>query len=171
MLVKVGIIVIAPSDEDATDCVSALRGYMTKYDCSSADVNPIGSIDKAALKGFIEWAKVNFEIPCLEDFLTATPTAELEPVTEDYTQSDEADMGITYAELTAFGMTHLVLAACDIFLTKTGRLRKERKMGPLSMWQHLVHVWGKDRDKGPDDHNPSLTPAEIAEKVKFFFVK
>ncbi|KAM3492019.1 hypothetical protein MY3957_004677 [Beauveria namnaoensis] len=41
-------------------------------------------------------------MPCLEDFLTATPTAELEPVTAEYTQSDEADMGITYAELTAF---------------------------------------------------------------------
>ncbi|KAL6701431.1 glutamine-dependent NAD(+) synthetase [Trichoderma pleuroticola] len=119
----------------------ALRGYMTKYDCASADINPIGSIDKAALKGFIAWTQVKFDIPCLEDFLTATPTAELEPVTEDYTQSDEADMGITYAELTAFG-----------------RLRKERKMGPLSMWQHLVQ-------------NPSLEPAEIAEKVKFFFVK
>ncbi|KAK2608825.1 hypothetical protein QQS21_002682 [Conoideocrella luteorostrata] len=31
----------------------ALRGYMTKYDCSSADINPIGSVDKAALRGFI----------------------------------------------------------------------------------------------------------------------
>ena len=25
----------------------SLRGYMTKYDCSSADINPIGSIDKS----------------------------------------------------------------------------------------------------------------------------
>ncbi|KAI0967115.1 glutamine-dependent NAD synthetase [Xylaria arbuscula] len=132
----------------------ALRGYMTKYDCSSADINPIGSIDKAGLKGFITWAQVKFHLPCLEDFLTATPTAELEPVTEEHTQSDEIDMGMTYAELTAFG-----------------RLRKERKMGPLSMWQHLVHVWGKDRVKGPDDQNPSLEPAEIAKKVKFFFAK
>lgn len=46
-------------------------------------------------------------MPCLEDFLTATPTAELEPVTEDYVQSDEADMGMTYAELTEFGMCPL----------------------------------------------------------------
>ena len=76
---------------------------MTKYDCSSADINPIGSIDKAGLRGFIAWAQVEFGLPCLEGFLTATPTAELEPVTEDYTQSDEADMGLTYAELTAFG--------------------------------------------------------------------
>ncbi|TGJ85980.1 hypothetical protein E0Z10_g2773 [Xylaria hypoxylon] len=149
----------------------ALRGYMTKYDCSSADINPIGSIDKAGLRGFISWAQIEFELPCLEGFLTATPTAELEPVTEEYTQSDEVDMGITYAELTAFGMNAMILDAYEIFLIKIGRLRKERKMGPLSMWQHLVHAWGKDRDKAPDDQNPSLEPVEIAEKVKFFFVQ
>lgn len=104
-----------PNNENATDCVSALRGYMTKYDCSSADINPIGSIDKAALKDFIAWAQVEFDMPCLEDFLTATPTAELEPVTEEYTQSDEADMGLTYAELTAFGTNPVVLPACNTF--------------------------------------------------------
>ena len=42
-------------------------------------------------------------------------------------------------------------------------------MGPLSMFQHLVHVWGKDRIKQSDDQNPCLEPAEIAKKVKFFF--
>jgi len=33
----------------------SLRGYFTKYDCSSADLNPIGSISKNVdlfLKGF-----------------------------------------------------------------------------------------------------------------------
>ena len=29
-----------------------LRGYLTKYDCSSADLNPIGSISKTDLKSF-----------------------------------------------------------------------------------------------------------------------
>ncbi|CAG9997932.1 unnamed protein product [Clonostachys byssicola] len=132
----------------------ALRGYLTKYDCSSADINPIGSIDKADLKRFISWAQVHFEIPCLDDFVTATPTAELEPITEDYVQSDEADMGMTYAELNVFG-----------------RLRKERKMGPLSMFQHLVHVWGKDQQEGSEKQEVSLEPAEIAYKVKFFFAQ
>lgn len=27
-----------------------LRGYFTKYDCSSADINPIGSISKQDIK-------------------------------------------------------------------------------------------------------------------------
>ena len=31
----------------------ALRGYMTKYDCSSADINPIGGISKGDLKRFL----------------------------------------------------------------------------------------------------------------------
>lgn len=132
----------------------ALLGYLTKYDCSSADINPIGSIDKADLRRFLAWAQVEYDMPCLEEFLTAQPTAELEPVTEDYVQSDEADMGMTYDELTVFG-----------------RLRKDRKMGPLSMFQHLVHVWGEDREKAADDENPSLEPVEIARKVKLFFAK
>lgn len=76
---------------------------MTKYDCSSADINPIGSIDKADLKRFVTWAGKEFDIPCLSEFVHATPTAELEPFSDDYVQSDEADMGMSYAELTAFG--------------------------------------------------------------------
>lgn len=43
----------------------------------SADINPIGSIDKADLKRFIAWAEKNFGIECLHDFLVAVPTAEL----------------------------------------------------------------------------------------------
>lgn len=34
----------------------ALRGYMTKYDCSSADLNPIGSISKGDLRKLLHWA-------------------------------------------------------------------------------------------------------------------
>lgn len=81
----------------------ALRGYFTRYDCSSADINPIGSISKKDLKRFISWARTEFDLPILKDFLTATPTAELEPITKDYVQSDEADMGMTYDELSDFG--------------------------------------------------------------------
>lgn len=31
----------------------ALRGYYTKYDCSAADINPIGGICKEDLKKFL----------------------------------------------------------------------------------------------------------------------
>lgn len=130
----------------------SLRGYLTKYDCSSADINPIGSIDKADLKRFIAWAEKEFEIPCLHEFLTAIPTAELEPITSSYVQSDEADMGFTYAEISIMG-----------------RLRKVNRLGPFGMFQRLVHDWSADREAVPGDEAPFYTPDKVAYKVKSFF--
>lgn len=118
-----------------------LRGYLTKYDCSSADINPIGGISKTDLKAFIKWASINFDLPILDDFMNATPTAELEPITGDYVQSDEVDMGMTYDELSIFG-----------------RLRKVHKLGPWGMWERLVHDWS---DK--------MGPRKVYEKVRRFF--
>ena len=66
----------------------ALRGYFTKYDCSSADICPIGAISKRDLRAFIAWARTEFSLPVLSSFLTAVPTAELEPITSSYVQSD-----------------------------------------------------------------------------------
>ena len=54
----------------------------------------------------------------------APPTAELEPIREDYVQTDEADLGMTYDELSRFGT-----------------LRKVAKMGPVSVFRALVHEW------------------------------
>ncbi|KAH1653757.1 glutamine-dependent NAD(+) synthetase [Aspergillus fumigatus] len=122
-------------------CLECLRGYLTKYDASSADLNPIGSISKVDLKKFIAWARDSFDLPILHDFLTATPTAELEPITATYVQSDEADMGVTYAELGTFGY-----------------LRKVAKLGPWSMYEKLLHVWGNE-----------YSPREIYEKTRHFF--
>ncbi|KAK1493188.1 carbon-nitrogen hydrolase [Colletotrichum cuscutae] len=119
---------------------------------ASADINPIGSIDKADLKRFIAWAEKDFNIPCLHDFLTAVPTAELEPISETYVQSDEVDMGMTYQELTIMG-----------------RLRKVNKLGPYGMFQRLVHDWSVDRKRGPDDDAPAYEPSQTADKVKKFF--
>lgn len=47
-----GLLVVGSANVD-----EALRGYMTKYDCSSADVNPIGGISKTDLRSFICYAK------------------------------------------------------------------------------------------------------------------
>lgn len=118
----------------------ALRGYMTKYDCSSADINPIGGISKIDLKRFLEYAAINRQIPSLIEIVNATPTAELEPITESYIQSDEVDMGMSYEELGVFG-----------------RLRKLSRCGPVAMYERLCHIWS---------HLPVAT---VAEKVKRFF--
>jgi NAD+ synthase (glutamine-hydrolysing) len=131
-----GLLVLGSANVD-----ESLRGYLTKYDCSSADINPIGGISKTDLKKFILYARDAFELPILDDFLTAVPTAELEPITETYVQADEVDMGMTYEELSIFG-----------------RLRKVEKSGPWSMFTKLVHLWGN-----------SMSPTQIAEKVKLFF--
>lgn len=93
------------------------------------------------LKKFIKWAASSFDLSILEAFLNATPTAELEPITSSYVQSDEADMGMTYAELSVFGY-----------------LRKVAKMGPWSMYEKLLHLWGKE-----------YSPREIYEKTRRFF--
>lgn len=137
------LLVLGSANVDET-----LRGYLTKYDCSSADINPIGGISKTDLKSFILYASTAPEFKTvdgerfalLEDFITAVPTAELEPITKDYVQSDEADMGMTYPELSVFG-----------------RLRKIDRLGPYSMFTKLVHIWSH------------LTPDQVATKVKLFW--
>lgn len=167
-----GLLVLGSANVD-----ESLRGYLTKYDCSSADINPIGGISKTDLKAFIRYAMVAFDMPLLADFLSATPTAELEPLTAGNVQSDEADMGMTYAELSTFG-----------------RLRKASRCGPWAMFTKLLHIWGPQpaalsslpatdprrmtagiapplRHTGDPTAQPHevLSPAEIAEKVKRFF--
>ncbi|GJQ11049.1 hypothetical protein GpartN1_g2840.t1 [Galdieria partita] len=122
-----------------------LRGYLTKYDCSSADINPIGGISKVDLKTFLSFAAKPLEenglgYASLKSITEAPPTAELEPITASYTQTDEADMGMTYEELTWYG-----------------RLRKLGRCGPVSMFLKLSQVW------------KHLSYAQIADKVKFFF--
>lgn len=134
-----GLLVLGSANVD--EC---LRGYLTKYDCSSADINPIGGISKTDLKKFIHWAEINFNMPILNEFLTATPTAELEPITENYVQSDEIDMGMTYDELSRFG-----------------RLRKVEKCGPMSMFMKLYHEWSQPP--------LNLSAEQVAEKVKRFW--
>ena len=76
----------------------------------------------------------------LAQIAEAPPTAELEPITAEHTQTDEEDMGMTYEELSWFG-----------------RLRKISLCGPVSMFKRLVSQW------------PHLSPVQVATKVKFFF--
>ncbi|KAL7111127.1 hypothetical protein ACP275_05G068500 [Erythranthe tilingii] len=118
-----------------------LRGYLTKYDCSSADINPIGSISKQDLRSFLKWAAVHLGYSSLAEVEAAPPTAELEPIRSNYSQLDEVDMGMTYEELSVYG-----------------RMRKIFRCGPVSMFKNLCYKWGT-----------KLTPVEIGDKVKHFF--
>lgn len=70
---------------------------------------------------------LRFQLTVLAEIVAAPPTAELEPLSADGTiaQTDEQDMGMTYAELSEYG-----------------RLRKQFFCGPYSMFCKLVSLWG-----------------------------
>jgi NAD+ synthase (glutamine-hydrolysing) len=53
---------------------------MTKYDCSSADINPIGGINKSDLKSTLIYLSSELQIPVLAEIAGAKPTAELRPM-------------------------------------------------------------------------------------------
>jgi NAD+ synthase (glutamine-hydrolysing) len=118
-----------------------MMGYFSKYDCSSADVNPIGSVSKIRLRKFLEFAYHNLGYKSLEGVLKLEPSAELRPLIEGKKeQTDEDDMGITYEELSIMG-----------------QLRKDYMCGPCAMYKRLVQIW-KDKK-----------PLELVDKVKLFF--
>lgn len=132
-----GLLVLGSANVDESLC-----GYFTKYDCSSADINPIGGISKTDLRSFIQYCIENFHLTSLRSILSAPPTAELEPLAEgQVAQTDEADMGMTYAELSVYG-----------------KLRKIAKAGPYSMFCKLLTMW-----------KSMCAPREVASKVKHFF--
>lgn len=134
-----GLLVLGSANVD-----ESLLGYLTKYDCSSADINPIGGISKTDLRAFVQFCAERFQLPALQIILSAPATAELEPLADgQVSQTDEEDMGMTYSELSVFG-----------------RLRKVAKAGPYSMFCKLLNMW-KD----------IWTPRQVAEKVKRFFSK
>jgi len=56
-----------------------LRGYFTKYDCSSADINPIGSFSFKRIKEFLIWNSKIHDFKFIRDVLDENPTSELKP--------------------------------------------------------------------------------------------
>ncbi|XP_076445910.1 glutamine-dependent NAD(+) synthetase-like [Babylonia areolata] len=81
-----GLLVLGSANVD-----ESLRGYMTKYDCSSADINPIGGVSKTDLRMFISHCKERFGFTSLESIYSAPPTAELEPLSDgELAQTDES---------------------------------------------------------------------------------
>merc|ERR1712060_270503 len=132
----------------------ALRGYYTKYDCSAADINPIGGINKRDLKCFLEWTGKNKGIRVLQRVADAKPSAELTGAEGE--QSDEVDMGMSYDELGDLGYC-----------------RKVEKCGPLATFLKLRSRLA-DRELTPSirakgAQAPKTQDEKIAQKVKDFF--
>lgn len=114
-----------------------LRGYYTKYDCSSADVNPIGmmilwrymlgSLTKNDLRRFLLHTSEVYKVDAIHQILSANASAELVPPTSDsdtHTQNSEQDMGLTFDQLETLG-----------------KLRKLNRLGPFGMFQRLLTIW------------------------------
>jgi NAD+ synthase (glutamine-hydrolysing) len=136
----------------------ALRGYYTKYDCSAADINPIGGVNKRDLKEFLKWASSNAQdadlaIPVLLRVANAQPSAELTGAEGE--QSDEQDMGMSYNEL-----------------GDLGTLRKVDHCGPLSTFLKLRDQWRDGRHISASIRAavaPKSHDEVVAQKVKDFF--
>ena len=80
-----GLLVLGSSNVD-----ESLVGYLTKYDCSSADINPIGSISKRDLRLFLDYVHNEHKFPHLPNVINAIPTAELRPLKDgQVAQTDE----------------------------------------------------------------------------------
>ncbi|KAL0767185.1 hypothetical protein CaCOL14_010756 [Colletotrichum acutatum] len=133
----------SPAENLARQNIQA-RNRLVVHDASSADIAPLGSISKTDAKNFQAWARDQWDLPIMSEFLEATPSAELLPLSAGV-QDDEADteMGLTYSELSEFGI-----------------LRKVHKLGPWSTYLRLLGDW-KER--------PGYGPREIGERVKRFF--
>ncbi|TKR62311.1 hypothetical protein L596_026293 [Steinernema carpocapsae] len=132
-----GLLVLGTANVD-----ESLVGYVTKYDCSAADLNPIGSISKSDLRKFLALTNESHSFTHLKGIYESVPTAELRPlVNGEIAQTDEDEIGLTYDE-----MSHI------------GRLRRPGCKGPFAMFLALVPLW-----------YPKLTYKEIANKVILFF--
>lgn len=161
----------------------SLRGYMTKYDCSSADINPIGGISKADLKKFLLHAADAYNYPALKGIVLAIPTAELVPMasskpefgmSEKWTCSKnlaildqplppapplvEDFSGGGSVEHSQSDEVEMGMSYGE--LSWYGRLRKIQRCGPFDMYKALLNADGIWKQH---------TPAMIAEKVKRFF--
>lgn len=135
----------------------ALMGYLTKYDCSSADINPIGGICKRDLCCFMSYCSdVRFKdnesfANIVHEIVEAPPSAEL--TGED--QRDEDEIGLTYDEIAAMGRLRRGQYAC---------------CGPYMMFKVL---WQRRNDDDLKSRIRGLgmdaNPEDIGEKVKRFF--
>ena len=81
-----------------------LIGYYTKYDASSGDLNPIGSMPKRFVNKALEYYSLLWDSKEYANVLIATPTAELSAMKEGARpQTDEDEIGLSYNQIYYFG--------------------------------------------------------------------
>lgn len=78
-----------------------VRGYFTKYDNSSGDINLLGSLPKTQILALLRHLAQKWpDWTVLQDIASQPPTAELiPPEKSEGAQTDEGDMGFTYEQI------------------------------------------------------------------------
>lgn len=138
----------------------AIVGYLTKYDCSSADINPIGGLCKDDLKGYLNYCCHLYEgqpdlVAILKDIIDAPPSAELTG-TE---QRDEDEIGITYSEIAVLGRVRRGVFGCS---------------GPLGAFELIwnnrhIEPFSKIRCLDQRETSPFEKATKLSELVKRFY--
>lgn len=98
----------------------SLMGFTTKYDTSSGDVNPIGSLNTAELLRITEWFRTNLKWAEVEE-VWRNHSAFLPPV---FGHEDEDDLQLTWQQVEILN-----------------KFRNERLCGPFSMFDNLNEFW------------------------------
>lgn len=161
-----GLLVLGSGNVD-----EALRGYFTKYDCSSADVNPIGGVTKNDLKRFLAFFRwiytaildstdslqyaaskiyskthfffFSFHFSKKHKIPALDGILEAPPTAE---LEPLQDGQFTQLDEVDMGMTYKEL---EVF----GQLRKQSCAGPFSMFCKLLYMWD------------NCTPKEVIERA------
>ncbi|VDN32635.1 unnamed protein product [Gongylonema pulchrum] len=129
------LLVLGSSNVDEVcTALFSLVGYMTKYDCSSADFNPIGSLNKTDLRDMLKYARNSMGFSSLSQIIDAPSTAELLPRgAGSKPQLDEVLILLSYGYV-EIGLTYEELA-------EIGLLRKPGCFGPYSTFLELRTQW------------------------------
>ncbi|KAJ1518249.1 Glutamine-dependent NAD(+) synthetase [Coelomomyces lativittatus] len=140
-----------------------LFGYYTKYDCASADLNPIGSLTKSDLRCFLDFAIKHLPLPFLEEFLSAPPSAELSA-----SQTDEVDMGLSYATLSRLAYARKDMGPSTLFHDS------EESLGiPSTSTHQFLRKFTVNRHKAviltPSCHLQSISTDVFFERKPFMY--
>lgn len=141
-----------------------IMGYFTKYDCSSADINPIGGLCKEDLKSFLKFCCAEVYkskqqlVDILEEIIDAPPSAELTGAE----QRDEDEIGVTYNEIAVLGRVRRGAYACSGPRGAFDTIWQNRNRPPFSTKIRCLTTSGLTRSLGD-------VAQELADLVKRFY--
>lgn len=142
----------------------AIMGYLTKYDCSSADINPIGGLCKEDLRSFLQFSRQELFasntklVEILGEIIDAPPSAEL----TGSEQRDELEMGLTYDEISVLGKVRRGMYGCSGPRGAFEVVWRNRDKPPFSTKIRCLRATETYRTHG-------VIAAELGELIKIFY--